>query len=232
MRPRVVLVPPLIMPSPGMWPLSRRLQRQGFRTLVFRYPSYRWRVEPSAELLANYLNKLSDEVVDVVTFSMGGILLRWAVNNHQIKPRLRRVVMIGPPNRGSRAADLVYNTVGEAGLRLFFGRAAPQLRHGRNGLCTRAGFLPEDTELGIIAGGKGNQRGFNYLLPGDNDRIVTVNEARLYGMKDFRVLELGHGPLIFSTKTADLCRRFLKRGSFEAETAESRPPKMHHASAN
>ena len=47
-------------------------------------------------------------------------------------------------------------------------------------------------EFGIIAGGKGDDRGYNPLLPGDNDGTISVETARLAGARDFAVLPVLH----------------------------------------
>ncbi len=222
----VVLVPPLLMPSFGMLPLRRRLDRQGFVTRLFSYPSYRYDIPSNAARLARYLRSFGAGPLDVVTFSLGGVLLRWAVNHDEV-PRLANVVMIGPPNQGVWIASQLDRRIGPA-FPLLFGAAARQLRAGDEGLAARAGRLPEETRLGIIAGGTGTHRGFNSLIPGDNDRVVRVEETHLEGMDDFRLVRAPHGPLVFSAETAALAGRFLHGGSFAAEpvsapTAEAHP---------
>ena len=47
-------------------------------------------------------------------------------------------------------------------------------------------------EFGILAGGKGDGRGYNPLIPGDDDAVVTVESTRLAGARDFRVLPVLH----------------------------------------
>ncbi len=217
-KPLVILIPPLLMPSAGMLPLKLRLESAGFRTRLFSYPSYRHDIPANAERLARWLNKQGEDVLDVVTFSMGGILLRWAVNHCEPIPRLRRVVMIAPPNQGAWLGSRMDKVLGPM-YPLMFGSAARQLRAEDDGICAGAGLLPAGTELGIIAGGRNNNRGYNYFIPGDNDRILKPEETRLEGMTDWILIRAAHGPLVFSGETAALVRRFLKSGSFAGETA-------------
>jgi pimeloyl-ACP methyl ester carboxylesterase len=204
------------MPSVGMKPLQWRLERVGFDCRLFAYPSYRCTISENAGRLAAFAGGLGADVVDVVSYSMGGVVLRWAAN-HCALPRLRRVVMIGPPNNGARMADLASQHLG-AGFPLLFGRCAMQLRTGDRGVSGEAGRLPPDTEVAIIAGGTGTPSGFNPLIGRDNDRIVAVDETFLDGMKSFTRLPIAHGPLVFHRETAALCARFLRTGSLgEAE---------------
>jgi len=215
--PLVVLVPPLLMPRQGMWPLERALRRAGRRTFLFGYPSYRDDIPGNARRLARALRERAEEPLDVVTFSLGGVLLRWAANHESI-PRLRRVVMIGPPNQGAWMADWADAHLGPL-FPLMFGRAARQLRTGNKGLCADAGRLPEEVELGIVAGGTGTPRGVVAMIPGDNDRIVRVEETTLEGMRERVLVHAPHGPLIFARETHELVVRFLEQGCFARASA-------------
>lgn len=228
-QPLVVLVPPLLMPRQGMWPLERALRRAGRRTLLFGYPSYRDDIPGNARRLARALRRCGEQPLDVVTFSLGGVLLRWAANNETL-PRLRRVVMIGPPNQGAWMADWADAHLGPL-YPLMFGRAARQLRTGDKGLCAGAGRLPEGVELGIVAGGTGTTRGMVRGVPGDNDRIVRVEETTLDGMNERVLVRAFHGPLIFAHQTHDHVVRYLATGTFAAPpaTATAARPKPERA---
>ncbi|MEQ8821569.1 MAG: hypothetical protein RLY93_15145 [Sumerlaeia bacterium] len=211
--PLVVLIPPLLVPSAIMWPLGWRLKRAGRRTVLFRYRSWARDIPENGRRLAIFLQGLEEDEIDAVAFSLGAILLRWATNHHDI-PRLRRVVMIGPPNRGAHMADWLSRRLGPL-YSLIWGRAALQLRRGGRGLAERAGQLDPGTDLGVIAGGTGKGRGYNPLIPGDNDMTVAVAETILPGMLDFTVLRRPHNMLPISARTADLAIRFLESGKFK-----------------
>jgi len=209
------------MPSAGLIPLKIRLEAAGHRTRLFRYPSYRRDIPANAQRLSQFLNNLGEQTIDVVTYSLGGILLRWAANHCGPIPQLRRVVMIGPPNQGSYLGSRLHNALGPV-FPLMVGATAKQLRSGNEGLCAGAGLLPEETELGIIAGGTDNDRGYNFLIPGDNDRILKPEETQLEGMSDWVKIRAAHGPLVFSSLTARLARRFLATGSFASGASSAR----------
>lgn len=208
----VVLLPPLLIPSPWMLPLAWSLHRSGFRTTIFRYASWRRDIPDNAARLAAFLRATGEKEIDAVAFSMGGILLRWAATHHQI-PRIGRVVMLGPPNRGAFMAGWLWRKLGPL-YPLVWGKAAMQLRPGDAGLCERAGELPPGTGLGIVAGGRGNARGFNPLIPGDNDFTVGVEETVMRGMSDFALVTLPHSMLPVGSRSRRLAVRFLKSGRF------------------
>jgi len=211
------------MPSVGLLPLKKRLEWAGHQTRLFRYPSYRQDIPANATRLARYLNTLGQDTLDVVTYSMGGILLRWAVNHCEPIPALRRVVMIGPPNQGAWLSSRLDKALGPL-YPMAIGAAAKQLRSGSDGLCAGAGLLPRQTKLGIIAGGRSNNTGYNFFIPGDNDRILTPEETKLDGMSDWILIRAAHGPMIFGAETAHLVRRFLATGRFARERAPQHSP--------
>ncbi len=214
-QPLAVLVSPLLMPRQGLIPLSRRLRRGGIPTRLFGYPSYRKDIPANADRLAQFLRELGDEPFDVVAHSLGGIVLRWAVNHCGARVP-RRVVMIATPNQGARLAATGDRLMGPL-FPLVWGRCVRQLRPGADGLCEIAGPLPAECEVGIIAGGTGTTRGVNPFLRGDNDRIVRVEETKLAGMKDFILLPMAHGPLIFRRGGADQVVAFLRNGAFDRD---------------
>ncbi len=69
-------------------------------------------------------------------------------------------------------------------------------------------------EFGIIAGGTGDGRGYNRLLNGDNDLIVTVEETRLPGAHDFLCVPVMHTFLMDDRRVEEATLRFLNDGYF------------------
>ncbi|MGF1572973.1 MAG: esterase/lipase family protein [Sumerlaeia bacterium] len=231
----VLLIPPLL--TPGilcMTPLKWALERRGFRTISYNYPSYRVDIPDNATRLAQFLADLDEPELDVVAFSMGNIILRWAANHHEI-PKLRRVVMIGPPNQGAFMADWLDDKFGVL-FPLFFGKCARQLRRGDKGLAARAGNLPEGTKIGIIAGGTRNEQGYNIIIPGDNDRTVAVSETILQGFTDFVLVPQYHTTLTLRKRSINLACDFIETAQFRkrpagAEANQSKPKNVPASNA-
>jgi hypothetical protein len=94
---------------------------------------------------------------------------------------------------------------------LIFGEAGQQLTPAE--VSRAPGFAHP---FAIIAGGKGDGRGFNPLLPGDDDGTVGVAETRLGGAADFLVVPEIHALISNHRETIRATINFLKRGRFDA----------------
>jgi hypothetical protein len=147
--------------------------------------------------------------VSFVTHSLGGIVAREVLSRDaEWKKTLKpvRLVMIAPPNQGSAVAEALKDwlpyraALGEVGQEL-----TPEA-------IARMPLPP--CEFGIIAGGKGDGKGLNPLLGGDNDGLVTVDETRLPGAADFLLLDATHTFIMANEKSIEATRRFLETGRF------------------
>ncbi|WP_448875096.1 alpha/beta hydrolase [Desulfobulbus propionicus] len=148
------------------------------------------------------------ETIHVVTHSMGGILLRCYLAEHQ-PPWLGRVVMLSPPNQGSELVDRLRRF---AWFRVLFGPAGCQLGTGKEALPIRLGAV--DFPLGIIIGNR-PAIGLSRFFPGPNDGKVSVQRARIDGMSDFLVLPCGHSLIMRKRPVKQQVLRFLRTGRFD-----------------
>jgi hypothetical protein len=131
--------------------------------------------------------------------------------------RIRRLVMLAPPNQGSQVAGFF----GDNGLfRLVAGESAEQLGKEWEKLAEKLGTPP--CEFGILAGGRGDGNGINLLLPGDDDGTVAVESTRLAGARDFAVLPVRHSKIVKDPTAMEYTLRFLQHGHFVSE--EKREP--------
>ena len=204
----------------GRGPLSmkrieRALVNRGYRVVNIGYPSTRYSVEHLARShLAPALRELDlppGGRVHFVTHSLGAIVLRQQLATEPI-PNLGRVVMLGPPNRGSEIADAL-----KRGwfLRLFTGPSGQQLGTSSEDLPRKLG--PACFELGVIAGDRSLNPFFSGRLPRPHDGKVSVDSTRLEGMSDFLVLHCSHTFLPWSTRAIRQVVAFLEAGAFERE---------------
>jgi len=110
----VVLLHGLVRTRNSMQVMEQHLQGQGFTTVNFGYASSRKQVSEHAVALKSVIDGLGDQVTDIymVAHSLGNIVIRKYLHdttnpqtNLNGDPRIRRIVMIGPPNQGSKVAN-------------------------------------------------------------------------------------------------------------------------------
>jgi triacylglycerol lipase len=157
----------------------------------------------------DYCRETGADTIHFVTHSMGGILLRYRQQQDPI-PELGRVVMLGPPNRGSEIVDEFRDWGGAT--EIITGPAGMQLGTGEDGV--PAGLGPVDFELGIIAGVGSINPWLSAVLPGYDDGTVTVESTRLPGMTDFMIVDSSHSFLMNSQTVIRNTIAFLQTGSF------------------
>ena len=197
----------------AMKPLAIHLQ-QGLDATVmsFGYASPRAGLAAHASSLAAVIAGLPQTTsIDFVGHSMGNLVVRrWLqMADPQTITRVRRMVMLGPPNQGSDLARLA------AGNPLLAALAAGAARELVLHWDTVSRELRTPSfEYGIIAGGKGDRHGYTSLLEGDDDAVVRVAETHLEGANDFLILPVRHARMM---KNADVQRAtlcFLQQGHF------------------
>jgi pimeloyl-ACP methyl ester carboxylesterase len=186
------------------------LRREGYETANVNYPSTRLGIAAHADNLERIIQSLDGvKTLSFVTHSLGGLVVRDLLarrNGWREGIAVHRLVMIAPPNKGSQIADRLKEL---PAYRWLTGESG-------QGLTTEAAAcLPvPEIEFGIIAGGRGNASGFNPLLAGDNDGLVTVAETALDGARDFMLVRTTHGLVDDHPQTIDATLSFLRDGHF------------------
>jgi len=200
-----------------MSPLVELLAEQsGWTVLNVTYPSTRASVGDHAVALRSIVAHLDDaQEIHFVAHSLGNLVIRHYLADHaaahqgRSDPRIRRIVMLGPPNHGSRMAQtLSGNLIFDNTL----GTSAQQLAHRWEELAPH--LAVPACEFGIIAGGKGNSVGFNPLLGGDDDGTVKVSETKLAGANDFVLVDVLHSSMMSNRAVQEYALRFLRTGRF------------------
>lgn len=181
-----VLVHGVMRTHRSMRKMERALKKRGYITINFSYNSRRLTIQEAAQLLHEKLDSLEDKPLYFVCHSMGGLITRYYLSRW--KPRgARALVMVGTPNHGSELADFWSRF---APFRWLYGPAGLQLRTGDAGFSEKAGI--PSIPFGVIAGRKGDGKGYSRIIPGDDDGRVSVESTKLQGMTDFIVLRHHH----------------------------------------
>ena len=220
--PLVILLHGLGRATWSMNPLARHLRAAGYSVLNFQYASGRTDIDSHAQSLGSVIRRLGDSVTHIsfVGHSMGNIVVRRYLSqtrsspsDRETDPRLHRMVMLGPPNQGSRLARFFGGTIP---FQMITGMSGSQL--GRQWGDFSVNLATPRFEFGIIAGGHGlGKKISNVLLNGPDDLIVSVDETKLVGAHDFIVRPFLHTTIMKHPAALELTARFLRDGYFISE---------------
>jgi triacylglycerol esterase/lipase EstA (alpha/beta hydrolase family) len=224
----VIVLHGLVRSRSSMESLCKYLHEQGgYEVFNVGYPSTREDIAEHARSLRHIIQNLDGiEEINFVAHSMGNIVVRHYLGDlarqepwkqpanslaadRRASVRFHRFVMLGPPNQGAQLAEMFSDNVvfkeimGESGLEL--GRDWPELEK-------RLATPP--MQFGIIAGGKGNDKGYNPMLSGDNDSTISVDTTKLAGASDFVVVPVLHSLMMDNDNVQEYVLRFLKDGYF------------------
>jgi len=181
-------------------PLRLALQRQGFRAVNWRYASLRGSIEAHAARLTAKAKEIDEDIsverLHFVGHSMGAIVVRSALAMARPQ-KLGRVVLLAPPNRGARLADVA--------LRLFGRRlvAAMELCSDPDSYVNRLAPAT-DLDCGVIAASW--------------DHAVSLSSTYLPGQRDHLILRSLH-TLPLHRDTPAQVGHFLREGRFLRESA-------------
>jgi len=190
------------MALPGL-----RLRAAGFRPVGITYPSRSQPIGALARHVADRLPDPGDGRMHFLTHSLGGLVARSLIRAHRPR-KLGRVVMLSPPNQGSALARRLS---GSRFLRAAAGPVGSVLTSGREEMA--ALFGPIDFDLGIIVGDVPSRIGHGLGDP--NDGRVSLEEARVEGMKDLLVVPRHHAFIMNDATVARQAAQFFRHGTFE-----------------
>ena len=197
-REAVVLVHGMLAGPRSMKPLESLLIMHGFEVVNWNYATLRHSIAVHAERLRTRLQALDRKSnvrwIHFVTHSMGGLVVRAALQ--QRLPKARRLVMLAPPNAGSRLTRIPLGP-----LQWCFPPLV-ELHESPNSFVNRLP-PPANLEVGVLAAA--------------DDRVVCVGSTHLNGQADHRVVAGGHNALPRRADTGQYVLRFLQSGRFESQ---------------
>ena len=197
---------------------QRHLARGGYAVHAFSYPSVRGRLAHNRAALARFALALPQNKVHFAGHSLGAATIvsmldsiGWCLPGKQ----LGRVVLVGPPMQGSRAAHAL---IGEQDGRPVLGRFGGALAGIalKEWLSGPRPVVPGGVEVGVIAGSATIGLGC-FIAPGlarPNDGTISVEETRLAGAREHLVLPVGHTGMLMSPTVARHMLHFISHGSF------------------
>ena len=192
--------------------MQRQLEADGYTVHNVGYPS---RQHAADVLLREHIapafensRQAGARRIHVVAHSLGAILTRLYYQEYSPND-LGRVVMLGPPNQGSEIVD----KIGHLSLyRWINGPVGGQLGTAHDSLPKTLG--PVEFETGIIAGDRSINLILSRFLDGKDDGKVSVENTKVEGAADHRVIRCSHPYLMVSRQSIEQVRYFLSHGRF------------------
>ena len=189
------------------------LEEEGYFVANVTYPSLTKPIETlAAAAVGEGLELCASEGlprIHFVTHSMGGILVRQYLSQRKIDG-LERVVMLAPPNQGSQYADYVGATPLK---KVYEPDVLPQLGTGDESVPRRLGT--PDFEFGVIAGTRNLRKFLPGTPAGPGDGVVTIEETKAPGMKDFMLVPVTHTSIVWNDEVQRQTAHFLRYGRFD-----------------
>ena len=203
----------------SMRPLVESLRKNIDATVLsFGYASTSTGIDDHGRALATVIKGLpAADSISFVGHSMGNLVVRrWmGMAEEEDLARVRRMVMLGPPNQGSELARMVAKISVLAALS---NGAARELVLDWNRISKNLAVPP--CPFGIVAGGKGDDRGYSSFLAGDDDAVVRVEETKLPGANDFLLVPVHHASMMKNPRVQQATAAFLTTGRFVPPAAK------------
>jgi triacylglycerol esterase/lipase EstA (alpha/beta hydrolase family) len=195
--------------------LRQHLERAGYPTWARTYPSRRLSIAAAADEIAGHIARdlPADRPLAAVTHSLGGIIVRHLAS----RLAFTRIVMMAPPNQGSRVARALRD---RPLFRWFYGPAGQEI-----GAPDRGSRWPLPlASCAVIAGTAAPTIGnpTSWMTRGDstfgadepNDGTLAAIETRLSGMTAFATVDASHTWIMNHHRTRELVLTFLEEGSY------------------
>ena len=232
----VIVLHGMIRTRNSMQALTAHLSRSGeYEVINFQYASTREKVAKHSADLKQLVDSLGEEVTEInfVGHSLGNIVVRHYLGLNQSAAdkriatvqgdkRIKRIVMIGPPNQGSKLARTLNNS---ALYKAIAGASGTQLSDAKQWEQLKPELATPQVEFGIIAGGQDEGAMTNFVLNGKDDFTVAVEETKLPGASDFLVHPLLHGTMMHQEVTLDATLNFFRHGYFNTKETKNPLPR-------
>lgn len=193
--PFVVLIHGLFMNGHQFMTMAQKFAKRSYAVFVYDYPTRKKHIEEHGRDFASYLSNLMNEFpqakINIVTHSLGGIVLRCALPmlDEGQKKNIGRAVLLAPPNKGSHIAKFIVKNV------RFFADFYKPLHDldSRSDAPVHTAPLLDDVEFGVIAA-KFDWCVASNLSHLENERFHTtlgthVHSTIMFGHRSFALAE-------------------------------------------
>jgi pimeloyl-ACP methyl ester carboxylesterase len=180
------------------------------------YASTRLSIKDHAESLGQIVKHLDGaKEIHLVAHSMGNLVIRHYFGDHlpadktrKPDPRIRRVVMLAPPNQApALAKTFKQNPL----FQIIWGVSGIEMANWTD-LEKRLGT--PTCQFGILAGRMSSAASSNPLIRGNDDLVVAIEETKLAGAIDYRVIQVNHSTIMRNETVMDYTLSFLRHGFF------------------
>ncbi|MCH9844879.1 MAG: hypothetical protein K0U39_05155 [Alphaproteobacteria bacterium] len=215
----VVFLHGLAQRAESMQYLANYVENVGFQVQNIIYDSKASKIENLVEAVENGVGlcQLNDaSTIHLVGHSLGAILIRQYVSQASVN-NIGKLVLIAPPNRGTRLVNLLDGDEESAAEK--YGVAFLELGQGKEYFVNNIPAVGVGS-TGIIAGsGKStkNDYFFSMFIKGVDDGRVSVQSTRLKGVKHHITVPYSHHDIIYASDVHEQVLHFLMNGKFAVQ---------------
>ncbi len=215
----VVLLHGLAQRAESMQYLTNYIADKGFQVQNIIYDSKNAKIEFLVEYVENGIGlcQLEDaSTIHLIGHSLGAILIRHYISKGSVN-NIGKIVLIAPPNKGSRLVNLLARDEERATEK--YGVAFLQLGQGKEYFVNNIPVVGVGS-TGIIAGSGKSTRNdyfFSMWIKGVDDGIISVQSTRLKGVKHHITVPYSHHDIIYANNVHEQVVHFLLNGTFAVQ---------------
>ncbi|MGJ8656936.1 MAG: esterase/lipase family protein [Akkermansiaceae bacterium] len=202
----------------AMQPMARHLSVQGYTTVNLPYASFRRDLDELVNVVRAEVQPWIEQgkTIHFVTHSLGGVVVKRLLDLLEASQveNIGRVVMLAPPHRGSEIVDWLRNSPLRP-IKSVLGPAGEFLSSERMAGSRQSEEFRAGVEAAVIMGEKSALPFFRKLLDASNDGIVSVEKGRLFGIKEFKVVNADHTFISSDLLVMKMVNDFIRTGTME-----------------
>jgi triacylglycerol esterase/lipase EstA (alpha/beta hydrolase family) len=192
----------------SMYSMNSIFRKNGWDVENFTYQSRDKTIEEHAQNLVKRLNTISkkDTPINFVAFSLGGLVLKAALNHPDFPAAARKgkIILVASPINGTKTARFL----GQAEwMRTILGKNSGKDLYTtpKNGF-SHLGDFPKDSDILVISG----TLGINPLFHGRNDGVISTSESCLNIPHTHKYVTADHNWICEDIRTINHIEQFLE----------------------